>query len=163
MSPIDDEQLKRMQQWLDAANEDEKPKPEEGLTVEQTRDFAKRGGWIVVYLLAALALAVVATTVYAANTATITFTAVTKYVDGTAFPAGAAISYNVYQGAKGSTNKTLVGTITTTNTSITSGLLTGQEYCWEVAAVLAAIEGAHSNEGCKNFVGTPGIVVITVT
>jgi len=99
----------------------------------------------------------------AANTATITFTAVTKYTDDTTIPAGTAVTYNVYQGAKGSTTKAKVGTITATSTTISVGLLTGQEYCFEVSAVVGGIEGADSNEACKKFVGTPGIVVITVT
>ncbi|HEY4355636.1 MAG TPA: hypothetical protein VGN16_07820 [Acidobacteriaceae bacterium] len=165
MNEDTDDEFKRMQRWLGAHNES---KPEEGLTVEQTRTFGERGGWILGYLVAViLALSVLAFAASRAdaaappNTATITFSAVTTYTDGTAI--AGPVTYNVYQGAKGSTAKVKVGTITTINTSVSSGLLTGQEYCFEVTAVAGGVEGDHSNEGCKKFIGTPGTVVITVT
>lgn len=97
----------------------------------------------------------------AANTATIAFGAVTQYTDDTTI--ATAVTYNVYQGAKGSTTKAKVGTITALTTTISVGLQTGQEYCFEVTAVAGGVEGAKSNEACKKFVGTPGIVTITVT
>jgi hypothetical protein len=92
-----------------------------------------------------------------------TLTAPTQYTDGTTIASSAAISYRVYQGAKGSTSKALVGTITSTSTTINSGLQAGQEYCWQVTAVINGVESAQSNEGCKSFAfPTPNAVTITV-
>lgn len=97
----------------------------------------------------------------AANTATINFTGVTQYTDNTAIPATAVKTYDLYQGVKGAA-KTRVGTFSSGG-SISTGLLTGKEYCWDVVAIVDGVSSAHSNEGCKNFVGTPGAVTITVT
>lgn len=101
-----------------------------------------------------------------ANTATITFSPSTTYTDGTNYPASAVVTYDLYQGVKGAT-KVRVGSFVSGG-SISTGLLTGNEYCWDVVTVVkvgtaAAEEGAHSAEACKNFKGTPGTVVITVT
>lgn len=101
----------------------------------------------------------------AANTATITFLPSTAYTDGSAYPAGSVVSYNLWQGVKGAV-RIKVGTVTSGG-SITTGLLTGNEYCWDVTTVVkvgaaAAVESGHSNEACKNFVGQPGTVTITV-
>lgn len=95
------------------------------------------------------------------RTATISLERPTKYTDNTDIPASAAISYRVYQGARGQA-KTLVGTITSTSTTINSGLQAGQEYCWEVTAVAGGEESARSNEACKSF-RVPVTVTITVT
>lgn len=92
--------------------------------------------------------------------ATLTFERPTKYTDDSDIPASQAITYRVYQGARGPA-KVLVGDITETNTTINSGLLAGLEYCWEVTAVINGEESAHSNEACKSFkVSQP--IVITV-
>jgi hypothetical protein len=101
----------------------------------------------------------------AANTATITFSPSTQYTDGTAYPSGAVVSYNLWQGLKGA-SRVKVGTVTSGG-SITTGLLTGNEYCWDVTTVVtiggSATESAHSLEACKRFDGKPSVVVITVT
>lgn len=115
-------------------------------------------------LIAALLL-VFAVPAIAANTATITFGASTKYSDGTDYPAGAVVSYDLYQAVKGAT-KVKVGSVVSGG-QVTTGLLTGNEYCWDVVTVVKVgtalpIESAHSNEDCKNFVGTPSVVTITV-
>lgn len=109
----------------------------------------------------AFALALLAPLAHAANTATITFGAVTTRIDGTT-PTG-AISYGVYQGVKGQT-KAKVGTITTTTSTISTGLLGGVEYCWQVSAQEAGgPESALSNEACKAFPLAPlNTVTITV-
>ena len=101
----------------------------------------------------------------AANTATITFSPSTKYSDGTNYPANAVVTYDLYQGVKGAT-RVKVGAFSSGGT-ITTGLLTGNEYCFDIVTVVKigtspALESAHSNEACKNFVGTPGVVTITV-
>lgn len=95
------------------------------------------------------------------RTATITFTKPTKYTDGTDIAAGTAVTYNVYQGAKGSTSKSKVATITATATTINSGLQPG-ETCWQVTAVANGVESEMSNEGCKTF-AYPATEAITIT
>lgn len=102
----------------------------------------------------------------AANTATITFSPSTTYSDGTVYPANAVVSYDLYQGLKGAT-RVKVGTVVSGG-SITTGLLTGNEYCWDVVTVVKigtapALESAHSLAACKKFDGVPSVVVITVT
>lgn len=105
-------------------------------------------------LLAASALA------QSANTATITFSPPTTLADGTALPAGSALSYNVYQGEKGAA-KVKVATISASPGSIASGLSTGKAYCFELTAVLSGLESVHTNEACKSFI-PPGVFTITV-
>lgn len=97
----------------------------------------------------------------AQNTATISFDPVTKYVDGTTIPTTAVVRYDLYQGLKGRV-KTLVGAFTSGG-SITTGLLPGAEYCWDVIAVVDGVPSDHSVEGCKKFNNVPGTVVIRVT
>jgi hypothetical protein len=99
-----------------------------------------------------------------ANTATISFTAPTQRLDGTT-PTG-TLSYKVYQGIKGQT-KAVVGTISTTTSTITTGLLGGTEYCWQVSATetigtTAGPESALSNEACKAF-PVSGLRTVTIT
>lgn len=95
------------------------------------------------------------------RTATITFTRPTQYTDGTTIAAEVAVTYNVYQGAKGSTTKAKVGTITSTATTITSGLQPG-ETCWQVSAIANGIESQLSNEACKSF-SWPAPETVTIT
>jgi hypothetical protein len=96
------------------------------------------------------------------RTATITFSRPTKYVDGTDIAAATVITYSVYQGTKGSTNKVKVGEITSTATTVTSGLQPG-EVCFQISATANGVEGAKSNEACKTFAHpAPETVTITV-
>lgn len=97
-----------------------------------------------------------------ANVATIQFTGPTAYVDGTPILPTADKYYDLYQGLKGAP-KVRVGTVIAGG-QVTTGLLTGKEYCWHVVAVVDNVPSAPSNEACKNFVGlVPGTVTITVT
>ena len=95
------------------------------------------------------------------RTATITFSKPTQYTDGTTIASGTVVTYNVYQGAKGSTSKPKVATITSTATTISAGLQPG-ETCWQVTAVANGVESAMSNEGCKTF-PYPATETITIT
>ena len=126
----------------------------------------ERGYWFVVgVLFLAVVLAFCGTIAHAQTprTATITFTRPAQYTDGTPIASGTALSYNVYQGAKGSTSKPKVGTITSTATTISSGLQPG-ETCWQVSTVANGVESALSNEACKTFAfPAPEVVTITVT
>ena len=94
--------------------------------------------------------------------ATITFHAPTKYTDGTPIEPGTEISYRLYQGEQGE-DKQHVATISTTSTTVQTGLQPGKTYCWEVTAVINEQESARSNEGCKTFDHlVPEAVTITV-
>jgi hypothetical protein len=95
------------------------------------------------------------------RTATITFTRPTAYTDGSVVSATTALSYKVFQGAKGSTSKALVGTITATNTTISSGLQPG-ETCWQVVVVANGVDSAPSGEACKTF-AFPPTEAVTIT
>lgn len=148
---------------------------DDDMTTQQqiSNDFedATRFARGLVFALGAMLLLVLAAwgaaaNAQAVNTATITFQASTAYTDGTAYPTGAVVTYDLYQGIKGAT-RVKVGTVTSGG-SITTGLLTGNEYCWDVVTVLkvgtaSAIESDHSLAACKNFAGKPGVVIITVT
>lgn len=94
--------------------------------------------------------------------ATITFHAPTKYTDGTPIEPGTEISYRLYQGEQGE-DKQHVATLSTTATTVQTGLQPGKTYCWEVTAVINEQESARSNEGCKTFDHlVPESVTITV-
>ena len=97
----------------------------------------------------------------AQNTATITFTK-PKWADGSEITV--PLSYNLYQGIGPGTPKTKVATITATTGSVTTGLLSGNTYCFQVTAFVtgqeATTESARSNEGCKSFTE---MALITIT
>jgi hypothetical protein len=96
-------------------------------------------------------------------TATLTWTAVTTYVDGTTIPSTVAVTYNIYQGTS-ATSLTKVATgVTTLTSSISTGLTDNQTYFWAVTAVAGGIEGGQSNVGSKTFAAVaPGTVTLTV-
>lgn len=113
---------------------------------------------LILIILIALPFAVVAQTT---RTATVTFTRPTAYVDGTPIATGTTVTYNVYQGARGSTSKARVATITATATTINTGLQPG-ETCWQISAVANGVESALSNEACKTF-AWPATEAVTIT
>jgi hypothetical protein len=127
----------------------------------------KRSTFFVQALLLFAGLFLFAGMAYAqtANTATIEFQRPTVYPNGDPVPAALTISYNVYQGVGAGTTKAKVGTITATTGSITTGLASGNTYCFQVTAFVtgqeATTESARSNEACKSFTGL-GVVTITV-
>lgn len=114
----------------------------------------------IAVLLSVLCLVCGAAFAQEPRNAVITLTAPTQYTDGTDILPGTVVSYRVYQGTCGG-QKSLVGEITETTTTITSGLEAGQHYGWEVTAVVNGEESARSNEGCKSF-RVPQTVTITV-
>lgn len=134
--------------------------------LDDTTNFGKAVMFVVGFaflMLVALWCAKEAVAQSQARTATITFTAPTTRTDGT--NVSGALTYEVWQGLKGAT-KTRVGTISTTNTTVSTGLVGGAEYCWHVIAVEAAnpTKSAPSNEACKAFDQSgPNTVTITVT
>ena len=108
----------------------------------------------------ALLLALASAGAIAANQAVISFTAPTAYTDGT--PITLPLSFGVWQGLSGAP-KTKVATITTTTSTITTGLLSGKTYCWQVDVSDGTQTSALSNEACKTFPpGVPASVTITV-
>lgn len=115
--------------------------------------------WLTLALVVLFAFAI---TAEAANQATITFTAPSKRTDGSSITG--ALSYEVWQGLKGQA-KTKIGTITATNTTVTAGLLGGNEYCWHVVAIEAGNPKPSDppSDGCKAFeLAAPETVTITV-
>lgn len=91
------------------------------------------------------------------NTATITFTAPTQRVDGSAIEG--SISYKLLQGLQGQT-KAVVSTFTGTTATVNTGLLGGRTYCWQVVAfetIGSSVQpdSALSNEGYKTFQASP--------
>ena len=111
-------------------------------------------------LFAGLLLLAAAAFAQTANTATIEFTAPTKRLDNTTITG--PLSYKVYQGIKGQA-KASVGTITATTSTITTGLVGGTEYCWQVSATEGTgPESALSNEACKAF-ALAGVTPVTIT
>lgn len=63
---------------------------------------------------------------------------------------GATVTFNIYQGLQGQP-KTKLGTVGALTTTISSGLASGSNYCWQVSAVANNQESALSNEACKPF------------
>lgn len=134
---------------------------------DDTSNFGRAVGLVIAFAFLLVVLAWCATAnAQAVNTATITFSASTTYTDGTAYPSGAVVAYDLYQGVKGAP-KVKVGTIVSGG-AVNTGLLTGIEYCWDVVTVVKVgtapvTQSDHSAEACKNFAGKPGVVTITVT
>jgi len=115
--------------------------------------------------LVPVVLALFAAPALAQNTATLSFTAPT--VDAEGGPIVGTLSYKVYQGLKGQT-KTLAATITTTAHTVSSGLQSGREYCWQVSAIqtvdaVPSAESALSAEACKRFPVAPSAPVTGLT
>ncbi len=113
----------------------------------------------------ALGTGLVATQVHSAEPAVISFQAPTKYTTGEDIPAGTAISYNVYQGVQGQA-KAKIATITTTGTTVSTGLVPGTTYCFAVTAVVAGVEGPQTPDTASSCKLTPllvpGPIVVTV-
>src|SRR5690606_2599770 len=103
-----------------------------------------------IVLVTALSATAGAFAAEAVRQATLTWTKPTEYVDGTAIPSGTPATYNVYQGAKGSTNKLRVAEGVSQLSRVVSALPPG-ETCFNVTAVVNGQESAYSVEGCKSF------------
>jgi len=106
--------------------------------------------------------AVVSTVALAANTASLSWTAVTTNTDGSAV--SGAVTYNVYQGASAGALTSVQTGLTTTSATVTAGLADGATVCFAVTAVAGGIESAQSAVACKTFpAGVPsaptGLVV----
>jgi hypothetical protein len=95
--------------------------------------------------------AVLGTLAYAAapaRTAALSWTATTQDTDGNTIT---GVTYNVYQGAKGSSSKTKVAQGLTVLSYTATNLPYG-ETCFNVSAQTVALgESALSAEGCKSF------------
>lgn len=109
----------------------------------------------------ALLLASVVAEAQTTRTAAISFTAPTKFTDGTDIPATAILAYRLYQGPKGQTGSNMVREFTGTSVTVNSGLQLG-ETCWAIVVVYNGETSAPSNEACKTF-KSPQTVTITVT
>lgn len=138
------------------------------MTTQRDSNWLAAAALLVLLVIGALAMLFVTYKAVAQsqpNTATITFSPSTQYTDGTPYPSNAVVSYSLWQGLKGAP-RVKVGSVTSGG-AITTGLVTGNEYCWDVTTVVSiggvATESAHSVAACKKFDGVPSVVVITVT
>jgi hypothetical protein len=97
-------------------------------------------------------------------TAVVSFVAPTLQSDGTPFPAGTVLTYNLYQGtASGAEVKVASGLGPNSPITISTGLTSGQTVYWYLTAVDSGGEGLPSNEACKLFpAAVPGTFVITI-
>lgn len=126
--------------------------------------FSKLNKFFLIHALFVLA-AMATCAVQAAEPAVISFTAPTKYSDGSDIPTGTQMSFNIYQGLQGQV-KVKIATITTTGTTVTTGLVPGSTYCFAATAVIAGVEGAQTPDtatSCKlTPLLVPGSIVVTV-
>lgn len=112
---------------------------------------------------ALLVLGIFAACFARAGTATLEWAAPTSYSDGSAIPAGVAITYNIYQGTSATSLSQVASGVTALTDSITTGLVDGQTYFWSVTAVANGMEGAQSNVVSKTIpFAAPGAVTLTV-
>lgn len=124
--------------------------------------LARKFWWLYALCIGLMLFGAINAFAQTARTAVITFTRPVDYTDGTPIASSTAVTYVVYQGARGAT-KVKVGTISATTATISTGLQPG-ETCWQVSAVANGIESALSSEGCKTFTfPAPNVVTITVT
>lgn len=101
----------------------------------------------------------------AVEPAVISFAAPTTFTDGSSIPAGTVFSFNIYQGARGEA-KVKIATISTTGTTITTGLVPGTTYCFAATAVVNGVESAQAVDApasCKlTPLLVPGTIIVTV-
>lgn len=97
-----------------------------------------------------LALVLASGLAQAANQAVLTFTAPTAYTDATPIPDTIVLTFGVYQAIKGQP-KVKVATIPSATHTISTDLLPGKTYCWQVSAIASGKESGLSNQACKTF------------
>lgn len=86
---------------------------------------------------------------WAANTATLSWGAVTQYTDGSAITG--PVTYSVYWGVQGAAKTLLQSGVTATGLAVSAGLQSGTTVCFEVTATAGGQESARSSEACKTF------------
>jgi hypothetical protein len=96
--------------------------------------------------------------------ATLGWTAVTTYSDGTTIPGTVAVTYNIYQSCvSASALSKITSGVTTLTTTITAGLADNETCYWAITAQANGLEGAQSNVGSKTFAAVaPGTATLTV-
>jgi hypothetical protein len=94
--------------------------------------------------LLAVAVGAVAT-VAAGGTLNVSWQPASTYVDGRAIPADKPVTYNLYGAPQGSPKVQVASALTGVSSVQTVAVGT---WCYEVSAVVAGVEGAHSPEGC---------------
>jgi hypothetical protein len=93
---------------------------------------------------------------------TLTWQAPTQYVDSTPIPAGTAITYNLYGALQGVSPKPLLTPAPVSVTTMTRANVAPGTQCYEVTAIIAGVESAHSAEVCK-LVSPPAPQPPTIT
>lgn len=93
------------------------------------------------------------------------WSAPTEYTDGTAIPAGTAITYNLYVGTAGHGSESSTpaqNAIRYLSAVYSTNLVAGEDVCATVTAVINGVESAHSNESCSVIPGsTPKAPLVT--
>jgi hypothetical protein len=103
-----------------------------------------------------------------APSASLNWSAVTLYSNGTAIPSSVAVTYNVYQGTTATSLAKVTTGVTGVTNTITTGLIAGNTYYWAITAVANGLEGAKSNVASKVFPPptpvnySPGTTTLTV-
>lgn len=98
-----------------------------------------------------------------APTATVTFTPPATQSDGTAFPSGTTLTYNLYQGTSSGAEVKVASSSSGSPITVNTGIVGATTYYWYVTVVDANGESAPSNEVCKSFPAPlPGVVTITI-
>lgn len=70
------------------------------------------------------------------------------------------VTFNVYGAEKGQPKAVVATTAAGAKTAtLTSGLVTGKAYCWQLTAVVDGSESAMSNEACKTFPAPPTALI----
>lgn len=98
-----------------------------------------------------------------APSAVVSFVAPTAQSDGTPFPAGTTLTYNVYQGTSSGTEVKVASGLVGSPVTINTGLASGTTFYWYVTVTDSGGESLPSNEACKIFpAAVPAVVTITV-
>lgn len=86
------------------------------------------------------------------NSVLLEFDTPTHNNDGSVIPATKTPVYNIYQGARGQTDKAYIGAVTdpTSQTPIYVPGLSG-EVCWNVETEVDGVRSDWSTEACKSF------------
>ena len=118
-------------------------------------------------IIACLMVVALFSIAYAAGTATVTWTAPTQYVDGTALPASDIAVFTVYHGtAPGNYTEKVTVLGTAAKTYAYSSLPTGTHYFTVTATTIAAkggLESAYAPEASKVISAVaPGTCSVTV-
>lgn len=146
----EDEEFQRMLRWLGAHNED-KSTTEEGLTVEQTKQFEQGGRWLLGYFIVVglvLAFAAFGANAQAAcpwDASCISWIAPTQYTDGSTLPAASIASYKVEAAPNAAGPWMLIATVPAPATSYQRRPVSGTNFYRVSVVLVSGIVSGPSN------------------